>query len=73
MGDKRNEFVKENEVPQMRYCYTCGDQLIPKRWLGYFDHVTGERFQGYDYKCPNKRWWQFSHYEEPVYYQDGLR
>lgn len=61
-------FEKEETAPAMKWCYSCGAQTIPKRWLGYWDAETGRRYQGYDYICPNKKWWQLFHREEQTYY-----
>jgi hypothetical protein len=64
-------------VAKKKYCQECGAELIVTKVIGNkakipdypdsykyipnFDSETGERVYAFEYKCPNNKWYTFSH------------
>ncbi len=44
-----------------QYCRYCGSLLLQTPWYGSYDNDTGERYESIEYRCPEKKWWQFWH------------
>lgn len=64
-SEEIKEITKERRLINMKeikkYCYSCGSLLTPSRRGGRYNTETGEEYIRFDYKCPNKKWWNIVH------------
>jgi len=49
------------------YCSVCGAQTIDTEYIYAYDEETGIPLVSIRHTCPNKKWWEFWHYEYDPY------
>ncbi len=40
----------------LRYCYSCGENLMERHFIYAYDEETGKPKMGSEYKCRNQPW-----------------
>lgn len=55
------EMQKEYDEQMKHHCPDCGSLMILKQVISYFSPITGEPNYQFEGRCPNERWWKWTH------------